>query len=248
MTLLISFLIGICSGSFFYTLALRSTSGMTMRKILFTFSKCPQCGKRVSLIGLIPVVGFFLQRGKCSCGFKIPYSYPAFELLCGTAALLVQIKFGISILSLMFFLAIANSFAAAICDVAKFRIPDVFSIVMVLLALPSMILRDNVSSSLISFAVVLIIALALGFFFAGAIGGGDIKYASALALFLGFPDSIIALEATLIIGSISGILYAAVKKKGLRIRIPLAPFLTVGLIIAIYFSTEIMNFYYQFMM
>lgn len=91
----------------------------------------------------------------------------------------------------------------------------------------------------ISFIIILLI-------FPGSFGGGDLKYAAAIGFFLGLDLSIIALEASLISGALSGLIYSAVKKTGLRIKIPFAPFLTIGFITAFYLGKEIMFLYFSF--
>lgn len=56
----------------------------TIKGILFGFSKCPHCGKRLQAKNLIPLISFFLQQGKCSfCKKQISRQYPILEIASG---------------------------------------------------------------------------------------------------------------------------------------------------------------------
>ena len=56
----------------------------TIKWILFWFSHCPNCKTRLKARNLIPIVSFFLQKGKCeNCKKEIPVFYPIIEILSG---------------------------------------------------------------------------------------------------------------------------------------------------------------------
>lgn len=56
----------------------------TIKGILFWFSKCPHCGKRLQAKNLIPLISFFWQQGKCSfCKKPISRQYPILEIASG---------------------------------------------------------------------------------------------------------------------------------------------------------------------
>jgi leader peptidase (prepilin peptidase)/N-methyltransferase len=49
-------------------------------------SRCPKCGHQIHWYENMPVLSFFLLRGKCSaCGMPIGFRYPAVELITGAA-------------------------------------------------------------------------------------------------------------------------------------------------------------------
>lgn len=49
-------------------------------------SRCPKCGHQIRWYENMPVLSFFLLRGKCSaCGMPIGFRYPAVELITGAA-------------------------------------------------------------------------------------------------------------------------------------------------------------------
>ncbi len=57
------------------------TDRKTIKWILFWFSKCPHCNKRLQAKNLIPLISFFVQKWKCSfCKKKISWQYPLLEV------------------------------------------------------------------------------------------------------------------------------------------------------------------------
>ena len=72
-------LIGLCMGSFFNVVILRSISN---ESIVFPPSKCPKCGHKLYFWHNIPVISYVFLRGKCYfCKEKISIQYPLIELL-----------------------------------------------------------------------------------------------------------------------------------------------------------------------
>ncbi len=89
------FIIGLCIGSFLNVVVLRSLSG---ESIVFPPSKCPKCNARLYWWHNIPVLSYIILRGKCGfCKEPISVQYPIVELLTGIAFVLVFLKFGLSI-------------------------------------------------------------------------------------------------------------------------------------------------------
>ncbi|MBN1373831.1 prepilin peptidase [Candidatus Dojkabacteria bacterium] len=75
-------LIGASVASFLTNLVYRKPQ----KKPLKGFSVCEKCGKRLSVIELIPVFGYLIIGGKCSkCGYKVPMYYPLVEAFLGFA-------------------------------------------------------------------------------------------------------------------------------------------------------------------
>ena len=95
-------IIGLCMGSFFNVVILRS---LAEESIVFPPSKCPKCGNRLKWWHNIPVFSYILLRGKCYfCKEKINIQYPIIELLTMLLYALSYLKYGLSIdtLFLMF--------------------------------------------------------------------------------------------------------------------------------------------------
>ena len=85
---------GLCLGSFYNVVILRSLAG---ENIVFPPSKCPKCRHKLYWWHNIPVISYFLLRGNCYfCGEKISIQYPVIEILTMILFGLSFWKFGIS--------------------------------------------------------------------------------------------------------------------------------------------------------
>ncbi len=85
---------GLCFGSFYNVVILRSLSG---ESIIFPPSKCPKCGNRLKPWHNIPVLSYIFLKGKCYfCKEKISIQYPIIELLTMVLFGLSFWKYGIS--------------------------------------------------------------------------------------------------------------------------------------------------------
>lgn len=92
MIMLFVFVIGLCLGSFYNVVILRSLSG---ESIVFPPSKCPKCGTKLKPIHNIPVISYIMLKGKCAfCGEKISWQYPIVELATGIIFCFLYSKFG----------------------------------------------------------------------------------------------------------------------------------------------------------
>lgn len=85
MVMVFIFLFGLAIGSFLNALIWRLHTG---ESILRGRSCCPKCEHVLGFWDLIPILSFFIQKGKCRyCGKHISWQYPAVEL--ATAVLFV---------------------------------------------------------------------------------------------------------------------------------------------------------------
>lgn len=72
-------ILGLCFGSFFNVVILRTLSN---ESIVFPPSKCPKCNNKLLWWHNIPVLSYILLRGKCYfCKEKISIQYPVVELI-----------------------------------------------------------------------------------------------------------------------------------------------------------------------
>ena len=91
------FLFGIIIGSFLNVCITRIPEGIS---IVSPASRCPRCGEGIKPYDNIPVLGWFLLRGKCrGCHLAISPMYPLVEFLTGGLFVLTYEKFGLSVLT-----------------------------------------------------------------------------------------------------------------------------------------------------
>ncbi len=89
---------GLCLGSFFNVVILRSLSG---ESIVFPASKCPTCGNKLKPWHNIPVLSYIFLRGRCAfCKEKISIQYPIIELTTMGLYLWCYLTFGLTLKTL----------------------------------------------------------------------------------------------------------------------------------------------------
>ncbi len=79
-------------------------------------------------------------------------------------------------------------------------------------------------------------------------GGGDIKLFCMIGLFLGIKLGLLTILLSIYIGAIYGIaiiIYSKIKKKEFNSMIPYGPFISLGALISILYSTNIINRYIE---
>ena len=87
-------IVGLCFGSFYNVVILRSLSG---ESIVFPPSKCPKCNHKLYWWHNVPVISYIFLRGKCYfCKEKISIQYPIIELLTMVLFGLSYWRFGLS--------------------------------------------------------------------------------------------------------------------------------------------------------
>ena len=85
---------GLCLGSFYNVVILRSISG---ESIVFPPSKCPKCNNKLYWWHNIPILSYIILRGKCYfCKEHISIQYPIVEFISMTLFGFSFLKFGIS--------------------------------------------------------------------------------------------------------------------------------------------------------
>ena len=245
----IAFFFGTAWGSFFYTLALRLSSsrftGSTF-KLLTEPSACDACGAKIAWYSLIPIVGYLITKRRCPvCKISLQIAYPITEAGTGILLCLLIASFGLSLYTISIFLLLCLSAVIAIVDIKKMTIPDLLVALCIALSVYPAYSGGDWKSNLWGMLILGGFFFIIILLFPGGFGGGDMKYAAALGFFAGMELSVVILETALVTGSIFGIIYAHKTGKGLRIRIPFAPFLFIGLLTAVFWGREIVMLYYS---
>src|SRR3989338_3980573 len=239
------FVFGAIIGSFFNVVLLRKNTG---ESVIFTGSRCFSCGKKLSWLELIPILSFWMQRGRCSppaggCGSKISWQYPVVEFLVGLLAVLIHLETKFpsgNLVSKLFyfaafstlFLIVAYDFRTKIIDTHLLYIFGVFSLV-------EFVRAGGYANNLISS---FLIALFFYFFwrFSGGrwMGRGDANLAFFTSLFLGWPLNLAALFVSFWLGGLAGFFLLLFRRRdfSLKSEIPFGPFLPTSSFSVWYFA------------
>jgi leader peptidase (prepilin peptidase) / N-methyltransferase len=114
--------IGGIVGSFLNACIYRLPRGISLNQPRRSF--CPLCHNAISWRDNVPVVSWFLLRGRCSsCGSKISFRYPGVELLTALLFVLVSVRFGFP-LAAVYWIFVALLLSATFIDLEHFLIPD----------------------------------------------------------------------------------------------------------------------------
>jgi prepilin signal peptidase PulO-like enzyme (type II secretory pathway) len=254
--LIIFFLFGLFVGSFLNCLIYRLSLG---ESFLRGRSYCPKCKHKLSWYDLIPLLSFFILKGKCRyCSAKISLQYPLVEFFSGLlfafSALLIFLspptslyqffQFSFTILFYWFFISVL--IIIFVYDLKYFIIPDkiIYPAILVSFIWRLISFRglDPLFSAVGSGAFFLLIFLISR---GKWLGLGDVKLVFFMGLLLGFPNILLSLFLAFSIGAIIGMGLIILGKKSLKDEIPFAPFLVIGTLIALFFGQNLINWYLE---
>ena len=78
-------------------------------------------------------------------------------------------------------------------------------------------------------------------------GFGDVKLAVLMGLLLGVYNVLVALFLAFFFGAIIGVILMVFERKSLKSEIPFGPFLIIGTFIAIFYGSQIIQWYTSLM-
>jgi prepilin signal peptidase PulO-like enzyme (type II secretory pathway) len=245
------FLFGLAVGSFLNCIIYRFEKNESFLK---GRSYCPNCHHVLAWQDLIPIFSFLILKGKCRyCGKKISLQYPLVEL---TTAILFVLIFNMAAFNLrtIYYLMIGCFLIIIfVYDLKHYIIPDKVIYPAIALTLifnfkflifkQFQIFKYSILSAFGSAVFFLLIfSISRGKW----LGFGDVKLGFLMGLFLGFPKILVALFFAYFIGAIIGIGLVLAKKKTLKSEVPFGPFLVAGTFIALFFGSQLINWYLGF--
>lgn len=230
----VALVLGLCLGSFYTVCVHRYLTGGS---IVWPGSHCPACGSPLRPWENIPLVSFFLLRGRCrACRAAIPWRYPVIEALAGLSALALAWRFGPS-LAFVFCLAVTGiMLVASAIDWETYLLPDIFTYPLGLLglatplALPASWLDTLLGAAL---GAGLLWAVREGYFRLRGVEGlglGDVKLMVGLGGLVGASRlPLTVLVASLLALAVFVLCIARTSRsQGLATAIPFGPFLCAG--------------------
>ena len=247
LTLILSiiiFLYGIVIGSFLNVLIYRLPKH---ENIATKRSHCMECGYQLKWYDLVPLFSYLFLRGRCrKCGTRISIQYPIIEAANGILYVLIFLRYGLTIETLLYCLLFSALLALSVIDFRTFEIPVGFNIFILILGLVRvatdyknwlLYLIGLVSVSLFLFAI---FAISKG----RGIGGGDVKLMAATGLLLGWKLNLLGFVMGCILGSIIHIIRMKVSKEGRTLA--MGPYLSLGVVLTVFFGEYIISWYMSF--
>jgi len=241
------FLFGACFGSFGNVLIYRMPTG---EKITGR-SHCKECGKTVAWYHNIPMLSYFLLKGQCAnCKAKFSIRYPFVEFLMATLWLVVFHLYGVSWLTLEYFILVFGLVVGSFIDLDHMILPDEITLGGCALALigaainPEREFMESFLGFLFGGGILWLVAYVY-FVFTGreGLGGGDIKLLAWIGALLGWRAIPFVILSSSITGSIVGLYVSRHSEDKLKAVIPFGPFIALGAILYILGLKSVGNWY-----
>jgi len=234
---------GLALGSFLNVVAARVP---LRRSIVRPPSACMSCNREIAWYDNVPLLSYFLLRGRCRhCEARIPFLYPAVELV--TALLLAGcvLAFGLTARAAIAAFFCAVLVAVSVIDLEHRIIPNRIVLPATVVVLVANSVRD------LSPEWALAALAGSGFLFAAAIaypagmGMGDVKLALLMGAALGRTVSVALMVGMVAALVPSVVLLARHGAKARKMGIPFGPFLAIGSVVALFWGHEILPAYFS---
>ncbi len=218
-------------------------------------SMCVGCSRFLAWYENIPLISFLALRGKCrTCKIKIPTSYFFVELSTAFLFLLLaMIDVNIGVAPVRMF---RDLFFAALLVVIFVYDAKYGEIVLGVTWLGAIVAAFmNLKYFGFNFTSLLLGALVGGGFFllqylvskGRWIGGGDMHFGFMMGVLLGWPNILVGLFVSYIVGAVVSLFLVALRRKTFASAIPFGTFLSIGTLVAMLFGNEIVRWYLRFL-
>ncbi len=253
------FVFGSCVGSFLNVCIWRIPREESLIK---PGSHCPKCNTHIAWYDNVPIISFIALRGRCRhCGEPISIRYMLVEALTGALFVLLYIKFSLTIAFAIYCALVASFIALTFIDLDHYIIPNRITfggmaVGLVLSFTAKYIPGDRfvVTNTLeaiaggVLFAGILYLLdqLSLLVFKKRGMGGGDVKLAVVIGLFVGAKLIFPVIFVASVVGSVIGIVVLLVRRtreSDPSHYIPFGPYLVLGTIIVLFFYDYIREFW-----
>lgn len=223
------FAIGACIGSF---LALVSYRRNKNEGYIFGRSHCDYCGKRLKVEDNIPIISYFILRGKSSCcKKKIDLSYLIYEIVVAVGLLIGYLKFGLNWKFIIFIIIFTEASLIAITDIKYMDIYDIDTLILTIALIIFRILDHSFTFETIKTMFFIVLNFYLIYKLTGAMGLGDVLLSISLgAVSKGLIDSFYNFTYTFLLGAVVAIVLMLLKIKDRKDYIPFGPFIVITVV------------------
>lgn len=240
--ILILMVFGLIFGSFFCCMGYRIPNKMST---VMGKSICPKCRKELKWYMKVPVLSFIFLGGKCAyCKKPIDFIYPFVEITTALLFVANYVIFGFGYEFIISMIITGMLMVTVVSDFIYFYISDRVLVIGSILSFSTMFYYfgfnyafNHLISGIIIFIIMLLIKYIGNYFLKKeCIGDGDLKLMGCIGIILGLTNSFVCL----FIGSLLGLIFSLIiSKKNKEGIIPFGPFLLMGALICMYFSSFI---------
>ncbi|MEI6690655.1 MAG: prepilin peptidase [bacterium] len=255
------FWLGAAIGSFLNVLVSRTVEGTDWVR---GRSVCDYCKKTLTWYDNIPLLSFVLYHGKSRCcNKKLSWQHPIVEFLAGILFVwwylmgnvffqllsspmrTLQAGYWLVIGIILLIIIVADWIYGLVLVV-----PIYVAIAASLIYRVALYMNGPLSGR--DFVMYVTSAIVITLFFAllhygtkgRGMGMGDVYVAPLYGLILGWPRALVALVLSFWIGAVVGIVAIILGKKKMRQTLPFAPFMVIGILIALLWGNQLWGFIY----
>ena len=214
-------------------------------------SMCPSCKHRLDWRDTIPILSYFLLKGRCRhCGEAIGGQYMLVEISCLAWSLAAAHKFGPSLEWVVYLVLGCMLIAGSFIDFETFLLPNRVTIGGAVLALAASLVlaegprwQDAVLGALVGGGLFWLLQQGYRLWRRDeGLGTGDVKLMCMIGAMTGFSG----LPFTILAGAVTGALGSMVymlkpSGQGFKTRIPFGPFLSLGCMIYILYGERLIH-------
>lgn len=239
------FVFGLIVGSFCNVVIYRLPLG---NSIVTPGSRCRSCDNSIRPWDNIPILSYFILNGRCrSCREPISVRYPIVEFTSGILYLTLYLKFGLSILFVIYALMASTLVVVALIDLDHKIIPNIITLPGILagLSLSLQLLPITPLTSLLGVLIGGVLFYLIALISKGGMGGGDIKLIAMIGAFLGWHGALFTIFSSALLGAVVGIMLMVLGKKGRKDKVPFGPFLSFGAIVFMLSGDDLVQWYLE---
>lgn len=251
----LAFIFGTIIGSFLNVLIWR----LPREESIDGRSHCPHCSHTLFWYNLIPILSYAFSRGRCAyCSKSISARYPIIELITGLLFAAAMLAYPIADLFLAL-VYVKTIFVISVCivvfviDLEHYLILNKIiypacGVLLVLLIALSFTVGDI---SILTLSVVAALSAFIPFYLLWYVskglwmGFGDVRFVVFMGLALGWPGTVVGLFMSFMIGAIIGVALIVAGKKQLSSKLPFGTFLTVAMVITLFFGSSLWQWYWN---
>jgi leader peptidase (prepilin peptidase) / N-methyltransferase len=214
------------------------------RSIVRPPSACMSCAQQIRWYDNVPLVSYAVLRGRCRhCGVRIPWVYPAIELVTAVLIAGCVLAFGLTAEAAVsaFFCAVLVAISAI--DLEHRIIPNRIVLPATVVVLVANTLRDVSPEWAVAALGASAFLLTAALIYPAGMGMGDVKLALLMGAALGktVPVALMAGMVAAMVPSL--VLFARHGSKARKMGIPFGPFLAIGSVIALFWGHAILDAY-----
>jgi len=218
-------------------------------------SHCDYCGKKIAWYDMVPVLSYFILKGKTRCcGKKLSFQYPLIEFITGFIFVMIfkdspyvdPLTRTVLIRSVLISGIMACLIVIFVSDFKYHLISDYILLALFVFSVLFHLGSGNPTPTLIQsilFGLVVTFPIWLIYFISKerAMGLGDVYLSAIMGFLLGWQAGFLALYISFITGAIYGLVVIIFKNKKLKSKIAFGPFLVIGIVMMLFWGERIID-------